>query len=172
MPTTLELPAPPIVDDINRRRMLSGTGLALLLAACGTDEPQTTAAAPSDRSVQHLGGTPSRWTRRWWRPGWFPEHPYLQTITAEADELISLEEAQTSLERLAVAPPDVILAEVWNWKRGLHLVAQALGREPRGEELPGEYQARADQLREALGSSDVGGLVLDLFTHLVDGEQR
>lgn len=105
-------------------------------------------------------------------PGWFPGHAYLRGIMTEAGELIDLGAEETSLEALAAAEPDLILGEVWHedlyeqlsgiaatvlipeadWKRGLDLVAQALGREERAEQVRGEYQQRVEELRSALGA--------------------
>lgn len=105
-------------------------------------------------------------------PGWFPEHAYLRGLLAEAGELIDLGAEETSLETLAAAEPDLILGEVWNedlyeqlsgiaatvlipqadWKQGLDLVAQALGREERAETVREDHERRVEQLRQELGA--------------------
>lgn len=147
---------------------------------------------PSERTVRHLGGT-TMVTAEPRRvavlsvmdldcavaldapvvaaPGWFPEHPYLEAIFAEAGELVDLGAEETSLERLAAAEPDLIVGEVWNsdiyeelsaiaptvlipeadWKQSLDLVAQAVGLQPQAESILNAYQARIDELQGALG---------------------
>lgn len=105
-------------------------------------------------------------------PGWFPEHPYLQAIFDEAGDLADLGAEETSLERLAAAEPDLILGEAWNsdiysqldaiaptvlipeadWKQGLDLVAQAVGRDQQAEQVLDGYQQRVEELQQALGA--------------------
>lgn len=192
-------PTAPTIDDITRRDLFRGAGAlgtGWVLAGCGGDgtEGAESGPVPSERTVRHLVGTttvPGRPRRVAVlsvmdldcavaldapvvaAPGWFPEHPYLREIFADAGDLIDLGAVETSLERLAAAEPDLILAEIWNeeiyaelseiaptvlipeadWREGLRLVAEAVGRQPQGDEVLAAYDQRVAELQEALGSS-------------------
>src|SRR3546814_2876278 len=96
------------------------------------------------------------------------EEPNREAIAAQRPDLIlgaKVRHEALYEELSGIAPTVFTESSGTNWKEGLAVTADALGATDEAERLLAEYEARADEIGEAVGAADMTAAMVRLLLH-------